>query len=249
MSAIIENVTFLSEGHRLLGRIYRPNAPGRFPGVVICHGYPGDNRNMDLAEELSLNGIAVLIFYYRGAWESEGTFSFLGLDPSTRDAVEHLRSQPSVDPDRIGIIGYSMGAIPVAKRLSEDSGLKAGVFISPSADVGPWALEGALESIVPSFLRMGEGKLRGLSADKLRAELPLISENLNPVEIVRDVRAPILVVAGSEDNTTPPELCKILYDGANEPKRWLLLEGTDHSYAEHRIPLIEGVMDWLKEHL
>jgi cephalosporin-C deacetylase-like acetyl esterase len=66
-SILVENVRFDSEGHQLLGRVNRPNADGRFPAVAICHGYPGDTKNNNLAEELAVNGIVTLIFFYKGA--------------------------------------------------------------------------------------------------------------------------------------------------------------------------------------
>ncbi len=249
MGIIVENVSFESEGFRLLGRVYRPNTPGRFPAVTLCHGYPGDTKNMDLAEELALNDIAVLIFYYRGAWGSEGNYSFRGLDPSTRDAVEHLLTQPFVDPLRVGLIGHSLGAVPLAKRLSDDPRLKTGVFMSPAADLRAFAEGEALETVVSIFLSMGEGKLRGLNADLIRSELPWLLENLNPVETIRGARTPVMVVAGSNDTVTPPELCRSLYEAAGEPKKWVLIDGADHSFTEHRIPLIKTVLEWLKEHL
>jgi dipeptidyl aminopeptidase/acylaminoacyl peptidase len=246
---IVENVSFDSDGHRLLGRIYRPNRPGRFPAVAICHGYPGDNKNMDLAEELALNGIVTLIFYYRGAWGSEGNYSLKGLEPSARDAVDFLTSSPSVDPDRVGIIGYSMGAIPLTARLASDPRLKAGVFIAPVADLNMYATGERLEAVTAIFVRMGEGKLSGLSAEDLKNGLPWFLENQNPVDLIKKVRAPLLFVVGSEDRETIPELCRALFEAANEPKEWTLIEGANHNFSVHRIPLIDAITGWLKGHL
>jgi dienelactone hydrolase len=61
MGIIVENTSFESEGFKLLGRVYRPEKPGRYPAVAICHGYPGDNKNTDLAEELALSGIVAVL--------------------------------------------------------------------------------------------------------------------------------------------------------------------------------------------
>ena len=249
MSIIVENVSFKSEGHELIGRMYKPNKPGRFPAVAICHGYPGDSKNMDLAEELALNSIVTFIFYYRGAWGSEGNFSFRGLEPSTRDAVEFLLSLPSVDQDRVGLVGYSLGAVPVAKRLSVDPRLRTGVFISPAGDLSVLAAGESMEAVVSVFLSMGEGKLKGLSADLFRSEFPWVLESLNPVETIGGARVPILVVAGSRDTMTPPDVCRALYEAAKEPKKWVLIEGADHIYSEHRMPLIRRVLEWLKDRL
>ena len=58
------NVEFQSGNNTLLGRVYRPESRARRPAVAICHGFPGDIKNMDLAEELALHGIVTLVFYY-----------------------------------------------------------------------------------------------------------------------------------------------------------------------------------------
>ncbi|UCD44599.1 MAG: alpha/beta fold hydrolase [Candidatus Bathyarchaeota archaeon] len=246
---IVENVSFESDGHRLLGRIYRPNSPGKFPAVAICHGYPGDNKNMDLAEELALNGIVTLIFYYRGAWGSSGDFGLKWFDPSARDAVDFLIASPTVDSERVGIIGYSMGAIPLTARLASDQRLKAGVFLAPVADLSLYATGERLEALTSIFVRMGQGKLSGLSAEDLINDLPWLLENQNPVDLLKKVRAPVLFVVGSEDRETIPELCRALFEVANEPKEWTIIEGANHNFLGHRIPLIDVITSWLKGHL
>lgn len=146
-------------------------------------------------------------------------------------------------------MGHSMGAIPLAKRLSTDPRLKTGVFMSPAADIREWSSKEALENIVPIFLNMGKGKLNGLNADLIRSELSQLIKGSNPSVAIKKVKVPILVVVGSNDTVTPPELCRALYESANEPKRWLQIDGADHSFSEHRIPLIQNIVEWLKENL
>ncbi|MCK4438611.1 alpha/beta hydrolase, partial [Candidatus Bathyarchaeota archaeon] len=67
---VVEDTIIPCDSIRLLGRLYRPREEALYPAVAVCHGYPGDTKNMDLAEELALNGVVVLIFYYMGAWGS-----------------------------------------------------------------------------------------------------------------------------------------------------------------------------------
>jgi len=199
---IVENVSFDSEGHKLLGRIYRPDESGKLPAVALCHGFPGDTKNMDLAEELALNGYVVLIFFYRGAWGSEGTYSVRWLDPSTKDAVKYLAGLPYTDAERIGLIGHSMGAVPVSARLKADSGLKTGVFMAPAADFGLLATGEILDATVPMFLNMSGGKLNGVDESTLKSDLKWVFENGNPVNNIKDVSKPIMVVV--EPMIRPP---------------------------------------------
>jgi hypothetical protein len=246
MSIVVENVSFPSEGVPLLGRLYLPAPEGRYPSVVICHGYPGDTKNTDLAEELALNGIVTLIFYYQGAWGSKGTYRFTKLEPSTRDAVAYLRSQPCVDPERVGLVSHSMGALPLVKRLSLDPTIKSAALMSPVSDIGLWTTGDAIETIIPHFIESAKGKLEGLTATQLRVDLRELTEAGNPIDLMGAVKAPILLVVGSEDDVTPPDLCKLLYEKAREPKRWVLIDRADHGYSEHRIPLMRAVLDWLR---
>jgi dipeptidyl aminopeptidase/acylaminoacyl peptidase len=246
MSIIVENISFQSEGVNLLGRVYKPAPEGKYPAVAICHGYPGDSKNMDLAEELALNGIVALVFYYQGAWGSKGTYRFTKLEPSLRDAVAYLRTLPFIDADRVGVVSHSMGALASTKRLSLDSSIKTGVLMSPVTDISLWTSGDALETVIPHFMLSAKGKLEGMTAEQLRFDLKEVTEAGNPIRIVGGVRSPIMVVVGSNDDVTPPELCKAFYDAAKEPKKWVLIEGADHSFNEHRVPLIKGVLDWLK---
>ena len=246
MSIIVENVSFQSEGVSLLGRLYRPASEGRYPAVALCHGYPGDTKNMDLAEELALNGIVTLVFYYQGAWGSKGAYRFSKLEPSTRDAVSYLRTQICVDSDRVGLVSHSMGALPLVKRLSLDPTIKTGVLMSPVSDISLWTRGDAMETVIPHFIESAKGKLEGMTADQLRVDLRDVTETGNPIDLIGTVKAPMLIVVGTDDDVTPPELCKMLYDKAREPKKWVIIEGADHGYSEHRVHLIRVVLDWLK---
>jgi pimeloyl-ACP methyl ester carboxylesterase len=85
-----------------------------------------------------------------------------------------------------------------------------------------------------------------MNADQLRADLKEVTGSGNPVNLISSVKAPAMIVVGTEDEVTPPDLCKVLYNKAHEPKKWVLVEGADHGFSEHRIPLIRAVLDWLK---
>ena len=246
---LVKDVLFDSEGYRLKGRVYRPFKEGRFPAVALCHGYPGDNNNMDLAEELALSGIVVLIFYYRGAWGSEGEYSFTALAPSARGALKFLRGLPYVDIVRVGLVSYSMGALPLTRVMSHDRAVKTGVLISPVSDLRAWSTGPALDVMAPYFLKMAEGKLTGWNEERLREDFEKAAAELNPIDGIRNVRAPLLVVVGSEDTLTVPQGCRLLYEAANEPKKWVIVKDADHSFTEHRGPLIKTVIEWLNVHL
>ena len=249
LAIIVEDIGFDSRGNKLKGRTYKPDKQGKHPAVAICHGYPGDTKNMDLAEELALNGYAVLVFYYQGAWGSEGTYRFSNLVPSTMDAVKYLKSLDYVDPKRVGLISHSMGAIPLSNVMSKDQSIKTGVLMSPASDISKWLAPGVIDNIFNIFLGMAEGKLAYGDAEGYKADLMEAADGLNPMDKIAEIEAPILIMVGSADNVTNPDDCKALYEKATQPKQWMLIDGADHGYSEHRLILQEKILEWLRENL
>jgi hypothetical protein len=249
LSITVQEVSIPHEGFSLRGRVYRPVADGAYPAAAICHGYIGNTKNMDIAEDLAMNGVVALVFYYQGAWGSGGTFSLTGLAPSARDAIDWLRQQHYVDTDRVGLVGHSLGAVPVAQRLNVDDRLRAGVFIAPAADLTPLATGDSAEIFILNYIVQAEGKLVGLTEERLRADLGVLLSEQNPIKLIGSVRAPVMIVVGSDDEVILPDSCRRLYDAANEPKKFVLIKGADHDFAAHRAPLTAEVLGWLREHL
>ena len=249
LSITVQEVNIPHDGLSLRGRVYRPGAPGAHPAAVICHGYIGDTKNMDIAEGLAFNGFVALVFYYQGAWGSGGTFRVTGLAPSTSDAVAWLRRQPYVDHDRVGLVGHSLGAIPVAVNLSKDDRLRAGVFIAPAADLMPLAKGDSAEAFILNYIVQAEGKLVGLTEERLRADLGVLLREQNPIDLIGSIKAPVMIVLGSLDGVIPQESCRRLYDATKEPKRLVLMKGADHDFTAHRGPLTAEILGWLREHL
>lgn len=249
LKIILKNAEFPHNEYRLKGRIYRPYKEGRHPAVVICHGYPGDTKNMDLAEEIAFNGYVVLIFYYQGAWGSQGDYSLQYLAPSTRSALKYLKSLEYVDTDKVGLISHSMGAVALTNTMKEDRSLKTGILMSPASDFSSWNEEARLETMIQGLMFLAAGKLTNLTEDSIKTDLQVVAESLNPVDEVKKVNAPLMVVVGSNDTVTKPSDCKKVYENANEPKEWVEIPGADHSFTEHRIPLQKTVIRWLENHL
>jgi len=248
-SIVVKDVYIPCEDIRLHGRLYQPKNESVHPAVAVCHGYPGDNKNMDLAEELALNGVTVLVFYYMGAWGSGGEFRLTNMMPSTSAAVKYLRGLGFIDHDRVGLISFSMGAVALTKCMRVDPSLRTGVLMSPVSDLKPWSQEQYLDSIAPIFLKMAEGKLAGWTEEKLRQDVKTAASELNPVETVREIHAPLMVVLGTNDTVTMPPDIRRLYEAANEPKRLVEIEGADHEFSEHRMPLQKEVIEWIISHL
>jgi predicted alpha/beta-fold hydrolase len=65
-----------SHGVLINGLIYQPSGPGPHPTLIICHGLPGNEKNLDLAQAVRRAGWNAVSFNYRGSWGSPGVFRF-----------------------------------------------------------------------------------------------------------------------------------------------------------------------------
>jgi pimeloyl-ACP methyl ester carboxylesterase len=94
--------------------------------MLLLHGLPGNERNLDLAQAVRRAGWNVLTFTYRGAWGSEGDFSISNSLEDARAALALLRSSEAIsaygiDPRRIVIAGHSMGGFDAAATAADDA--------------------------------------------------------------------------------------------------------------------------------
>ena len=105
------------EDFTLEGKWFCPEGDGPFPVVVICHPHPlygGNLRNnvvRAVYRELARLSVAVLRFNFRGVGTSGGSHS--GGVSEVKDvqaAIKFALSRPEVDPEKLGLAGYSFGA-------------------------------------------------------------------------------------------------------------------------------------------
>ena len=116
-------VRFRSGNIELAGTLFMPAGVVAAPGVVFGHG-SGDvarpNRRFTFeAEGLATRGVASLVFDKRGCGDSGGdwkTSNFHDLAGDLRAAYEFMRTQPRVDPNRVGLRGASQAGyvMPIA---------------------------------------------------------------------------------------------------------------------------------------
>ena len=126
------NVTFASDALTLEGRLSLPQGSDHFAGVVLCHPHPmyGGNMNNNVVEGMANvlvdRQMAVLAFNFRGVGKSEGSHDRgTGEVVDALAAIHYLVSQPSVDLNRLGIAGYSFGAVVTLNAAARDQALKA----------------------------------------------------------------------------------------------------------------------------
>lgn len=121
-----EEVMFLNGDVSLAGTLTLPDLEGPHPAVVLVSGSGPQDRNQSLApismlepfekiaDAFTRAGIAVLRYDDRGVGSSTGDFSSATSFDFATDAgaaVDYLKTRSEIDPDQIGILGHSEGAM------------------------------------------------------------------------------------------------------------------------------------------
>jgi uncharacterized protein len=207
--------------------------PGAERAVVLVHGKDSSRstefggRFVDLAAALSQRGFAVLMIDMRGHGASgDARFSF-GLD-ERRDvigAVDWLKLQ-GFQPQRVGVLGVSMGAAAAIGAAADDPDIGALVADCSYARIEPlirqhWAEASRLPgAFLPSTLLMG------------RVILGRDISQARPADEIGGIERPVLIIHGAADRFTPVENGRELAAAAPRAEYWEV-PGAPHagSYA------------------
>ncbi len=255
----IAELVIESAGERLPGLIYIADGPGPHPTVVLLHGLPGNEKNLDIAQVLRRAGFNVLFFHYRGAWGAEGVYSFTHVVEDVAAVLAFLRNPDiaqkyRVDTRHLTTLGHSLGGYASLAAGARDQGL-ACVGAMAAANLGVMAA--ALKSentTLPDFADYADSLfiLRGFDAQSYRAELlstPMA--RLDTTAFGGGLRGKsVFLVAGAQDRVTPPALMfepvvsAYLAEGGIDLHHFQI-EG-DHAFSQSRIRLARLVLSWLE---
>jgi dienelactone hydrolase len=98
-----------ADGVPLAGLYYAPPTEAA-PGVLLLHQRGGRKENWtSFAQLLQKNGYAVMAVDFRGHGQSKGVVNWLGADQDVITAFDYLARRPEVDPNRLAVMGASIG--------------------------------------------------------------------------------------------------------------------------------------------
>jgi uncharacterized protein len=236
--------------HGLLinGLLYSPPGAGPHPTLVICHGLPGNEKNLDLAQAVRRAGWNAVTFNYRGSWGSPGSFRF-AQNLQDADAVLAYLRDPSnaaklgVDLKRIAIAGHSMGGWVVAHTAARDHALSGAILIS-MADMG--LVGGRPRAQAVAAMADDMETLVDVTAESMVDELTAHAKEF----VVSGTAAglaqiPVLAITSNDHLASQTDALVAAIKAKGGTRVTAAHLDTDHSYSDRRIALESIVITWL----
>jgi len=237
----LTGVTFDSDGHRLVGVLYLIRGEEPAPTVLLLHGCPGLEKNLDLAVRLREAGWNSLVFHYRGCWGSAGRYDLRSIPRDVTAAVDYLADCPRVDPGRIVVLGHSLGGWAAIVTAAAEPRLRAVAVYGAPARLGE-ALRLSPDQVNAEFTRF-----LATTPEEFASQAAVVAERTDALAATEAIGPrPLLVVHGTADRWVPVTQARELRERAGSCCRYVEVEGADHAFSWHRAELADLMLGWLR---
>jgi dipeptidyl aminopeptidase/acylaminoacyl peptidase len=158
--------TFISAGKPIRLDHYPPDHAGNSPAIILIHGSGGPLHGLDpFASQAAMFGVHVFVLHYfertghNWVAPSQIESHFLDWLETVKDAVSFVAGQTGIDANRIGLLGFSLGAFLSLALATQDSRIAAVAelfgglpehFVKDAGNLPPvLILHGAQDTTVP----------------------------------------------------------------------------------------------------
>jgi len=246
-----------SHGLGMNGLFYLAGGAGLHATMVLLHGIPGNEQNLDLAQAVRRAGWNVLTLHYRGAWGSPGVFSINHVLEDADAAVAFVRRADiagkfGIDTRRIVLGGHSMGGFASAAHARTDADLLGVVLIDAWNAGATGEMLGRASGAERVALCNKEfddfgNSLHGATPTGIGEEIVTHRADWNYQSWAKGLtRRPLLVIGASralgEENS---RLAAAVTSAGGKVTAVTL--PSDHSFQDHRIALASEVINWLQQ--
>ncbi len=240
------------DGSRLRAWLVAPppdaatHRPG--PAVVLTHGWGSHGGDLlPVVPPLLAAGLTVLLLDVRGHGRSD-TVEFMSMPRFAADievALDELRADPNIDPDRLGLVGHSVGAGASLLAAARDPRVGAVVSLACLAHPAELMARTPGARLLPTRL---------LAAARRTVETTIAADldDIAPLTSITRGRSPVLLVHGLDDTTVPPTDATRLADRglqAGRPVALRLIAGADHRSLDTLLPVAAEAAAFLRRSL
>ena len=253
-----ESIHWQSGDFRVQGWLLYPqqfDPQRRYPMVVEVHGGPASERAAawpSSAYDMSvLAGMGYFVFFPnpRGSYGQGEAFTRANVKDfgygdlhDIEAGVDAVLAQSRIDPDRVGITGWSYGGYMTMWTVTQTHRFRAAVAGAGIADWQSYYGENSIDEwMIPYF---------GASVYKD----PSVYAKSSPIDYINSVKTPTLVLVGERDGECPaPQSFEFWHalKTLGVPTQLVVYAGEGHSFHDQndRIDRMRRTLDWFNEYL
>lgn len=216
--------------------------------VVISGGHKGQRQSsLGIAVALWRKGFNVIAYSYRGMTSSDRAPVTFGIKEVLELQAVIAFARKRVKNARIGLLGYSMGAVVSLLGAAGEPGVEALVLDSPFSD-----LRMLLTENVHRATHLPGAPFVWLAGLMLRLRTGCSLSECSPVAALSALEPrPLFFIHGGADAITSVNHSRRLYDAYRGPREIWIVQGAPHTgaYFADRPLYIERVAGFFARHL
>lgn len=250
--SVIVDPRHYHSGRRITALLTLPHKPaGPVPCLLLLHGYGDSKEDANLAAMIAARqGWAAFALdamlcgeravkgrdiYSPNLYQTRVALIQSIVD--WRRGIDYLTTRPEIHPQRIGLLGASMGGIMGTLLAGVDQRVRCAVIAAGGAD---WGLMASLSQNEPAKA------LRRIRPELTPEKIAEILAPVDPLNFIDKISPrPVLLQHGRSDISVPPEAAQLLWERAREPKEM------DWYDVGHYFPrqAFFRILDWLRRKL
>ncbi|WP_420627905.1 alpha/beta hydrolase family protein [Candidatus Leptofilum sp.] len=236
----LEKQVFVGKDKEIVGIVTMPVNEATNPAILLLHGFASHkdevgNMFADLAIELAKQGIGSLRIDFRGWGESGGDMADTTVHRLLEDAQaasHYLLSRQEVDPSRVGILGFSLGAaVALLAAAEQPTRFKTMALWSPARRLRAQFLESLGEDNFAYAQKHGQVTIDlGWRSVTLKNSFFDSLAAFSPGQAIKQFQNPLLAIAGRLDSPASENARNYVEGAATAQKRLILIDDANHTF-------------------
>jgi uncharacterized protein len=222
--------------------------PGSPQTVIVSSGHKGQRTNsLGISAALWRKGFNVILYSYRGMPGSDRAPITFGIKEVLELQAVIAFARKRIPHARIGLIGYSMGAVVSLLGAAGEPGVEALVLDSPFSDVRTLLAENVWRTV-----RLPGAPFVWLAGLMLRIRSGCRLSDCSPQAVLSSLEPrPLFFIHGGADEITSVNHSRRLYDAYRGPREIWIVQGAAHTgaYFADRPLYVERVAGFFARHL
>src|SRR5260221_329185 len=222
--------------------------PGSPQTVIVSGGHKGQGQGgLGISIGLWRKGFNVIVYSYRGMPGSDRAPVTFGIKEVLELQAVIAFARKRIPNARIGLLGYSMGAVVSLLGAAGEPGVEALVLDSPFSD-----LRSLLVENVRRRVRVPGGPVVWLAGLMLRVRSGSRLSDCSPISVLSSLEPrPLFFIHGGADEITSVNHSRRLYDAYRGPREIWIVQGAPHTgaYFADRPLYVERVAGFFARHL